>query len=500
MRLLAAGETDEIGVVPLVDHLRELAHVGADRQIGMIDVAKLVRVGMDVDQRLSRMIRRDQRVAVGRRFPEASADGQDQVGIADALLQLRIGPVAELARHRPRRCWRSHPAAGRLPRPECRAGTRSLRSGARSRAPVRAADDRNRGGCLLQQLEHRLHGAGIRLLGDRRNARTVGRLDLVAQHVFRKREHDRAGPAGGRDAVGAVDIFGDPPRILDPRGPFGDRAEEGREVDFLEAFAVAVAARDVADEQDHRGRILEGDVDACGRVGRAGAAGDEGDARPSGHLPVRVRHVGDAAFLAADDRVDLRRIVKRVEDGEEALARNGENAVAALDPELVDEDLAAGALGHGAPLARGAHSVTPAAASGHFRIPESPPEIAFGRLQHGRNTMQLRQLVYAALGCASLVAVEAPAVAQDQDIVVTRKLPPSKDRLVRAVYIGDLDLKGEAGRTAMEKRVGQAVDYLCEIPSPIPGYEKAMTAPCRDEAWASAKPQMEGALARANKR
>jgi len=116
--------------------------------------------------------------------------------------------------------------------------------------------------------------------------------------------------------------------------------------------------------------------------------------------------------------------------------------------------------------------------------------------------MTVRQLVYVALGCTSLFAMEAIAVAQAQeegDIVVTRKLPPSKDRLVRAVYIGDLDLKGEAGRTQMEKRVGQAVDYLCEIPSPIPGQEKAMTAPCRDEAWASAKPQMEGALARANK-
>ena len=114
--------------------------------------------------------------------------------------------------------------------------------------------------------------------------------------------------------------------------------------------------------------------------------------------------------------------------------------------------------------------------------------------------MQLRQLVYATLGCASLIAIEAPAVAQDEDIVVTRKLPPSRDRLVRAVYIGDIDLKAEAGRAEMEKRVGQAVDFLCEVPSPIPGYEKAMTKPCREEAWASAKPQMEGALARANAR
>ena len=117
--------------------------------------------------------------------------------------------------------------------------------------------------------------------------------------------------------------------------------------------------------------------------------------------------------------------------------------------------------------------------------------------------MPLRKLVYVALGCASLLAVEAAALAQAQeegDIVVTRKLPPSKDRLVRVVYIGDINLKDAAGRTEMEKRVGQAVDHMCAIPSPIPGQKKAMTAPCREEAWASAKPQMEGAVARANAR
>ena len=79
-------------------------------------------------------------------------------------------------------------------------------------------------------------------------------------------------------------------------------------------------------------------------VGRARAAGDEGDAGAAGHLAVGVGHVGDPAFLAADDRVDLGRVMERVEHREEAFAGNGENAVAALDPELVDEDLAAGAL------------------------------------------------------------------------------------------------------------------------------------------------------------
>ena len=167
------------------------------------------------------------------------------------------------------------------------------------------------------------------------------RLDLVAQHVLGQREHDRAGPAGGRDAVGASDIFGDAARILDPRRPFGDRREEGGEIDLLEALAVAVAARDVADEQDHRGRILEGDMDSGAGVGRARAAGDESDAGAAGHLAVGIGHVGDSAFLPADDDVDLGRVVERVEHREEALARHGEDAVAALDPELVDEDASA---------------------------------------------------------------------------------------------------------------------------------------------------------------
>ena len=57
------------------------------------------------------------------------------------------------------------------------------------------------------------------------------------------------GRPGGGDAVGSRDIFGDAPRVLDPRRPFGDGREESGEVDFLEALAVAVAARDVAENR-----------------------------------------------------------------------------------------------------------------------------------------------------------------------------------------------------------------------------------------------------------
>ena len=86
-------------------------------------------------------------------------------------------------------------------------------------------------------------------------------------------------------------------------------------------------------------------------IGRARPAGDEGDAGPPGHLPVRLGHIGDAAFLPADDEIDLRRIVEGVQGGEKALARDGEDAVAALDDEIVDQDAAAGAFRcHGACL------------------------------------------------------------------------------------------------------------------------------------------------------
>jgi hypothetical protein len=93
-------------------------------------------------------------------------------------------------------------------------------------------------------------------------------------------------------------------------------------------------------------------VDSDGGVGRAGPASDEGDAGPAGHLAVGLGHVGDAAFLTADDEVDLGRVVQRIEHGQEALARHGEDAIAALRHEIVDEDAATAArLGHGARLA-----------------------------------------------------------------------------------------------------------------------------------------------------
>ncbi len=73
-----------------------------------------------------------------------------------------------------------------------------------------------------------------------------------------------------------------------------------------------------------------------------GAARHEADPGAARELPVRLRHVRGAGLVAAGDEAD-RAVAERVEDLEVALARYAEGEVGAVDDELVDEDLPAGA-------------------------------------------------------------------------------------------------------------------------------------------------------------
>lgn len=98
------------------------------------------------------------------------------------------------------------------------------------------------------------------------------------------------------------------------------------------------------------------------------------------------------------------------------------------------------------------------------------------------------------------MAASAPAFGQEQNVeaaapeVVVRGRLPDRDSVSRSVYIGDLDLKTPQGVADMEKRVSRAVDWICEIPAVIGYYGKAAERPCRDEGWASARPQMDRAV------
>jgi UrcA family protein len=107
-----------------------------------------------------------------------------------------------------------------------------------------------------------------------------------------------------------------------------------------------------------------------------------------------------------------------------------------------------------------------------------------------------------ALACLAATAVVSPAQAQDpapaegQEIVVTGKLP-DKGAEKRVVKIGDLNLSTDQGVKEMEKRVAAAVDDICAIASPIGYYGAEAEKPCREEGWASARPQMDSATAKA---
>ncbi|WP_341712818.1 UrcA family protein [Erythrobacter sp.] len=103
----------------------------------------------------------------------------------------------------------------------------------------------------------------------------------------------------------------------------------------------------------------------------------------------------------------------------------------------------------------------------------------------------------ALLASGTATAQSSQPAEQRSPIIVVGKLHPSPDVIVRTVFIGDLDLKSAAGEAEMEKRVGGAIDDMCSIPSPLPLYGPLMEKPCRDEAWASARPQMDSAVRKA---
>ncbi len=98
---------------------------------------------------------------------------------------------------------------------------------------------------------------------------------------------------------------------------------------------------------------------------------------------------------------------------------------------------------------------------------------------------------------AGFLWVAAPASAQLQEIVVTGKLkiPEGFEPVKKVVSIAGLDLSTPAGSSEMEKRVGAAVESICATPPPFTNSEKRDSKLCSDYAWASARPQMERAIA-----
>ncbi len=219
----------------------------------------------------------------------------------------------------------------------------------RARAPVGAADDRDGCGGFLQQLEQRLDRAGIGRFGDAAE-RAGGRAPRPRRAACPRAAPARPGRAGRRSR----------------RDRRGRHIRGCARASSIRAAHLAIGPKKAGKStswKPSRSRSPRATSPMNRIIGveswkatwtpalalvAPGPRVTKAMPGPPGHLAVGVGHVGDAAFLPADDECRSRacRAARRARRG--SFRRDGEDAVAALDPELVDEDPAAGALGHGA--------------------------------------------------------------------------------------------------------------------------------------------------------
>ncbi len=213
----------------------------------------------------------------------------------------------------------------------------------RRRAPAAAADDHERPLRACEQRRASARGRARPGCADGRLVRALHRRTSTCSTSMSSGSASTTGP--GRPDVAVWKARADvapasASASIDLADPLRHRPEHLAVVDLLERLATELSPPDLADQQDHRRRVLERGVDAARRVRRARPARDEADPRAAGQLAVRVGHVRGADLVAADDEAD-RRVVERVEHREVALAGDAEDEIDAVQLELVDEDLAA---------------------------------------------------------------------------------------------------------------------------------------------------------------
>ena len=104
----------------------------------------------------------------------------------------------------------------------------------------------------------------------------------------------------------------------------------------------------LAGERDHGRVVEEGVGDPGHEVGRARAQRGHRDGAATGEAAVDVGHERGALLVAGGDVADARVAGERLEDVHRLLAGHGEDVLAALGGEAVDEE-----VGGRAPLARG---------------------------------------------------------------------------------------------------------------------------------------------------
>ena len=123
--------------------------------------------------------------------------------------------------------------------------------------------------------------------------------------------------------------------------------EEPAVVLLLQRHAARLPALDLADQHDHRRRVMPGGVETDHRVRQAGSARyHQHPGAPAAHAPVRRGHERRPALMAADDQPHAIVIGHRVGEAEIALAGHAIDDIDVVRFEAVDDGAADG-VGHG---------------------------------------------------------------------------------------------------------------------------------------------------------
>ncbi len=342
-RLLAPGAPRGTVQLHAFQRGRDLRHAGIDQQLALVDPAELLVARVHVHELLLRPRRLDERVGAGRHLAQARADHEQQIRAAHALGELGVDADADVADVMAVAVVEQVLEAERAGDREARAFRERLQVAAGFARPNRASQYRERAFRAREQASQLFQITGGRTRLHHLVGRDIGHARRLGEHVLGQREHHRPGPSRHRQVKGAAHVLVHAVGALDLRDPLRHRPEHPAIVHLLEALAVGELPGNLADEQDHRRRILLGGVHADRGVGRSGTARDETDPGAPGDLGPRLGHVSSAAVLARNDQADrFARVVEGIEHREIALAGNAERGVDAVDFQRIDENLCRG--------------------------------------------------------------------------------------------------------------------------------------------------------------
>ena len=267
-----------------------------------------------------------ERVALGRHLAQAAADDEDEVRLFQSLQRLRrraerevsqvvrvlVGEDVLPAERRRRRRLQT------LSANEIRASRAPLcPTAGDDDGPARGAEPADDGPDLLRVRARNGRGLdpGFGIRGD-----------LFAQHVGGQGQHYGSRTARGRDPQAPRDELGEAVGAVYGGRPLGDRGVERGKVHLLERLPAEKVGLHLAEQDEHRRRVLHRRVDPDREVGRADAPRRHGHGGHPGQLGVRLGHKRGARLVAGRDQGQVRVPLGGVQDLQKALPWHGVQA------------------------------------------------------------------------------------------------------------------------------------------------------------------------------